>query len=191
MRITEVKIVTTNPGKWSEFSSMLKRYGIECTWIREDVREIQSDDLAEIALYSGVESFRMWGGGVVVEDAGLFIDALSGFPGPYTSYVYRTIGVAGVLRLLENVDERGASFRSAICYIEADGRPLVFTGEVEGSISREPRGSEGFGFDPIFIPKEGGGRTFAEMNLDEKNRYSHRSKALHKLLDHLRAKESS
>ncbi len=185
MLIPGLRVVTTNPGKWAEFSSVLQSLGVECSWIRENVLEIQSDDLGEIAYHAGLDAYRRWGGGVMVEDAGLYIDALNGFPGPYSSYIYRTIGVGGVLRLLAGVDERNASFRSAICYVDSYGVAAVFTGEVEGYIAAEPRGSGGFGFDPIFIPREGDGRTFAEMTLLEKNVYSHRVKALKKLIAHL------
>lgn len=182
-----VKVVTTNPGKWAELSAMLYSHGIQCVWIKEETREIQSDDLAEIVKASALEAFERWGEHVLVEDSGLFVNALRGFPGPYSSYVYRTIGVAGLLKLLEGVSDREALFRSALCYVAGGGKQLVFTGEVKGVIAMEPRGAGGFGFDPIFIPEEGGGRTFAEMTVGEKNLYSHRSKALKGLLKHIGA----
>ncbi len=185
--VSVVKVVTTNPGKWAELSAMLSRHGVECVWIRGKAREIQSDDLAEIVKASALEAFERWGENVLVEDSGLFVPALGGFPGPYSSYVYRTIGLRGLLKLLEGVSDRMALFRSALCYVAPGGRQLVFTGEARGVIAIEPRGTGGFGFDPIFIPEEGDGRTFAEMTMSEKNLYSHRAKALQGLLRHLGA----
>ncbi|NOZ89276.1 MAG: RdgB/HAM1 family non-canonical purine NTP pyrophosphatase, partial [Crenarchaeota archaeon] len=124
-------------------------------------------------------AYALTGTPVAVEDAGLFVDALSGFPGPYSSYVYKTIGVHGILRLLEGEENRAARFVSVIAYAGPWGVQL-FRGEVKGSIAAEPRGSGGFGFDPIFIP-EGADKTFAEMNIEEKNMYSHRARAARKL----------
>ncbi|TDA32431.1 MAG: non-canonical purine NTP pyrophosphatase, partial [Hadesarchaea archaeon] len=91
---------------------------------------------------------------------------------------FLTIGNRGVLKLLEGVGDRRAVFRSAVGYCGRDGRPLVFEGRVEGRISLEERGTGGFGFDPIFIPDEGDGRTFAEMSVEEKNALSHRGRAI-------------
>jgi XTP/dITP diphosphohydrolase len=117
---------------------------------------------------------------VVAEDAGLFVDALQGFPGPYSSDVYKRLGVKGVLKLMEGVRNRKASFRSAVAFCRPAGRPKCFLGTVVGTIGLRPRGSGGFGFDPIFIPAEGDGRTFAQMTVDEKNRMSHRARSFRK-----------
>ena len=144
--------------------------------------EIQSDSLEEIARRSVVEAWKEVGKPVVVEDAGLFIEALNGFPGPYSSYVYKTIGLNGILKLMEGVYMRRAKFLSAVAYMDADlTEPVCFVGEAGGRISHRIRGSKGFGFDPIFIPDEGDGRTFGEMETWEKNRLSHRSRAFRKL----------
>jgi len=113
-----------------------------------------------------------------VEDAGLFVEALKGFPGPYSAYVYRTLGTRGILKLMENVEDRAASFRSVVVFSSPEHQPVCFSGEVKGRISMEERGDSGFGFDPIFEPEAGDGRTFAEMTTEEKNRYSHRAEAL-------------
>lgn len=167
---------------------MLLSHGIECVWIRERVREVQSDDLAEIVRFSASEAYKRWGEGVLVEDSGLFVSALEGFPGPYSSYVFRTIGLRGILKLLEGVSERGAHFKSALCYVAAGGEHVVAVGEAEGVVSDRPRGEGGFGFDPIFIPLDAPDRTFAEMTVEEKNRYSHRGRAVRTLLQLLEAR---
>ncbi|PVU68179.1 hypothetical protein DDW01_00505 [Sulfolobus sp. SCGC AB-777_G05] len=103
-------------------------------------------------------------------------------PGPYTNYVRRTIGLEGVLKLMQGVKNRKAYFSTVMCYIsESDLK--IFEGRVYGKISSEIRGEGGFGFDPIFIP-DGEDRTFAEMRIEEKNKYSHRSNAFKKFIDY-------
>lgn len=105
---------------------------------------------------------------------------LGGFPGPYASYVYRTIGLAGLLSLLPGSGDRSAEFVSAVAYATRRGRPRLFVGRLKGKIAEEPRGSGGFGFDPVFVP-DGASRTLAELSLREKCAISHRAIALRAL----------
>ncbi len=116
----------------------------------------------------------------ILEDAGLFVDALKGFPGVYSKYVFFTIGLAGILRLLEGIENRKAVFRSVYAYGEPGKKPIIIIGECKGIISTEEHGNHGFGYDPLFIP-DGGEKTFGEMTVEEKNQFSHRGKALQKL----------
>jgi XTP/dITP diphosphohydrolase len=120
-------------------------------------------------------------GDFIVEDSGIFIEPLDGFPGVYSAYVLRTVGNPGILRLLGDRKDRGAVFRSCFGHFDHSRGPMVVTGECRGTISFEERGSGGFGYDPIFIP-EGDERTFAEMQIEDKNLVSHRGKALKALL---------
>ncbi|MCE4604665.1 MAG: XTP/dITP diphosphatase [Aeropyrum sp.] len=173
-----VYIVTGNEGKFREASRILGEYGIEARQARLVKVEIQSDRLEDIALKAARIAYVQLRRPLIVEDAGLFIDSLRGFPGPYSDYVYRTIGIEGILNLLQGRG-RSACFRSAVAYV-APMAEKVFSGEVCGRIAEEPRGSEGFGFDPIFIP-EGYSQTFAELGIGVKNRVSHRAQALRKL----------
>jgi XTP/dITP diphosphohydrolase len=121
-----------------------------------------------------------------VEDAGLFIDALSGFPGPYAAYAYKTIHNSGILRLMENVKNRQAKFQSVIAYFdETLCEPECFDGESIGEITlteRRQKGKSAFGFDPIFQPV-GSSKSFAEMTIEEKNGFSHRAMALRKFAE--------
>jgi len=112
-------------------------------------------------------------------------EEFGGFPGVYSSYVYKRLGCAGVLKLLEEARNRAARFETVFLLRTADDHE-VFHGECRGSISDRERGSSGFGFDPIFVP-EGGTKTFAEMTVTEKNAVSHRAKAVDALAEHLRA----
>lgn len=182
--------VTTNRGKYEEASKLLRSFGIEVEWVNQECVEIQSDSLEEIAKQSAQEAAQKLGRPVFVEDAGLFVEALRGFPGPYSSYVYKTIGVLGVLKLMEGVENREAYFESVVAFCDpVRGELEAFSGRVYGRISLEPRGSYGFGYDPIFIPLEGDGRTFAEMSTEEKNALSHRARALRAFANWLRNRQ--
>ncbi len=148
--------------------------GVEVEQLKIDYPELQADDLETVAREGAQWVFDEVGKHVFVEDSGLFVDALNGFPGPYSAYVYGTLENEGILKLLEGVRERGASFRSVVAY--CDGAEVsVHVGEVRGTISEERRGTEGFGYDPIFSPD--GDRTFAEAP-GMKNEVSHRRRAL-------------
>ena len=120
----------------------------------------------------------------ILEDAGLFIDVLNGFPGVYSAYVFYRIGCSGILKLLEGVEDnkRKATFYSVYAYSELGKKPLFFIGKSLGTISKKALGIHGFGYDPIFIPN-GENKTFAQMETEEKNRFSHRGKSLEKLKD--------
>ena len=177
-------IVTRNKGKAEEFKKIFSGYGLRFRVEPMETPEIQASDLRSIAKESVLYAYDVLREPVMVEDAGLFIDALNGFPGPFSSYAYKTIGIRGILKLLEGVEDRRARFVSVIAFYSPLTEPVrFFVGEVEGYISDEPRGSKGFGFDPIFIPAEGDGRTFGEMDVEEKNRFSHRARSSKKFAE--------
>jgi XTP/dITP diphosphohydrolase len=172
----ELSVVTENKAKGVEALSILASLGVKARLVLMGKQEIQSESLEEIALRKPL----------LVDDSGLFIEALNGFPGPYSSYVYKKIGVRGILKLMSGEVNRRACFKTAVATIIP---PLekVYTGETCGEITLEPRGEHGFGFDPIFIP-ENSKRTYAEMTLEEKNRISHRYKAYKKMVEDLKTK---
>ena len=174
-----LRMVTTNRNKFLEAKNILAEFHINLIQVEQNRVEIQADNPEEVARFSAEAAARQLGGSLIVEDAGLFIQHLRGFPGPYSSYILSKIGLDGVLKLMEGVQDRKAYFKSAVAFCEAAGSPvMVFTGVVEGTISWERRGEGGFGYDPLFIPSEGDGRTFAEMSSLEKASLSHRGKAL-------------
>lgn len=168
-----LRFVTSNRHKFLEFRSVAKRFDLDIEIVEMEYREIQSDRLEEIATQSCLDLAESLGEGFFLEDAGLFIEALGGFPGPYSSYVHSTIGNQGVLKLLRGLKRRSALFLSVICYY--DGSCHIFKGEVKGEIALRRSGESGFGFDPIFIP-EGYRETFAQMG-SEKHRISHRARS--------------
>ncbi len=175
-----IYIATRNPHKLKEIEVIAQEYGFKVSSIGARKLEIQADNLLDIALFAA-KSLPLTDAPVIVEDAGLFIKSLNGFPGPYSSYIFRTIGVNGILKLLENIEDREAYFESVIALKLPSGDVKVFSSRVHGKIAYESRGERGFGFDPIFIPT-GSNKTFGEMSLEEKNLYSHRAKAVKKVL---------
>ena len=136
--------------------------------------EIRSDDVEEIAREAAIAAYSICKKPVFVEDTGLFIDSLNGFPGTFSAWVLKKIGTKGILKLVGK-QNRTASFITAIAY--HNGTQIhIFKGVCEGSIAETERGTSGFGYDPIFVPK-GHENTFAE-GIDLKNKLSHRYKSL-------------
>lgn len=139
-----------------------------------DIPELRSDDVSAIAREKARFAYAHLATPLIVDDTSFVIDALNGFPGPYAGYVLGTIGNTGILKLMEGVPDRNAHFTTAIAYADEHGI-RVFPGTIHGQIISVPRGTGGFGYDPIF---EVGGRTLAELPLEEKSRMSHRALAL-------------
>lgn len=143
------------------------------------------DTLEENARHKSKTIHDMTGQDCFSEDTGLEVDALNGEPGVKSA---RYAGAArsfdaNIDKLLSNLagkTDRSAQFRTVICYL-TEGKEKTFEGICRGRIIMEKKGIQGFGYDPVFIP-EGADRTFAEMDLEEKNRYSHRRKAMEKLV---------
>jgi XTP/dITP diphosphohydrolase len=174
-----IYFVTSNKGKFAEAQAIFGDL------IQKNIgyTEIQADTLEEVAAYGMLEVVARLDGPVMIEDAGLFVDALGGFPGVYSAYVQRTVGNAGILKLMEGVENRNAHFKSVVAYVEPGMEPAFFKGKVHGQIGFEERGQKGFGYDPIFYV---GDVSLGEMEIEEKNRISHRAtsmRALKKWLD--------
>ncbi len=178
-----VFFATANINKFNEARAILGQHGVAVGMLKLKGDEVQSESLQEIAEKSVVNAYRACKLPIFVEDAGLFIDALSRFPGPYAAYVYKTIHNRGILKLMEKEQNRNATFQSVIAFCDdQNAKPLSFTGESNGKITqteRREQGKSGFGFDPIFQP-DGSDKTFAEMTIEEKNGYSHRANAIRK-----------
>lgn len=198
--------VTTNSGKVAEVEQRLGADTV--TQLDYDYPELQADDLAPIAAAGARAAYRHADAPVIVDDAGLFIDDLDGFPGPYSHFVDDTLGIERVWRLTEPEPDHSAEFKCVIAYCDGDDfdaspDPIdrddrvraaatdadtdgaipvkLFDGSVAGRLVA-PRGDHGFGYDPIF---EYNGTTFAEMTADQKNAVSHRGRALDKFAEWL------
>ena len=170
-----VWFMTENQEKFREAKSILESQGIKIRQLKRAKVEIQDPSIEKIARHAIEKASVHHSELLLVEDSGLFIDALRGFPGPFSSYVYETIGLNGILGLLKG-RRRSAYFQTSIAVGSASLRPITFTGLVKGTISREIVGSAGFGYDPIFIPT-GFRETFGQTSREFKNSHSHRAKA--------------
>ena len=182
--MSTIYFITGNKGKLLEAKEKFSSMDIKIVQKDLGYPEVQADALEDVARF-GVEHVKeQLDHPFILEDAGLFIDALNGFPGVYSAYVFHTIGLKGILDLLEEVEvnKRTALFRSVFAYGEPGQKSKFFVGECPGTITTREFGDHGFGYDPIFIP-DGEKRTFAQMDANEKNRFSHRGKSLEKLLD--------
>lgn len=127
----------------------------------------------------------------VSDDTGLFVDAIGGAPGIYAARFAGEDATysdnrAKLLRELGDTDNRAAQFVSAVMVVWPDGHELAVEGVCPGTIATTELGDRGFGYDPVFIPDDGDGRSFSQMTDDEKNQISHRARALHALLVALR-----
>lgn len=169
-----IYFVTSNQGKFAEANGIfgnLEMRNIGYT-------EIQADTLEEVAAFGIKEVMARLKGPVMIEDAGLFIHALKGFPGVYSAYVQKTVGNAGILKLMQGLENRDAFFKSVVAYAKPGLEPVMFAGEVHGQIGFEQKGEKGFGYDPIFYVK---GISLGDMELEEKNRISHRGASMRAL----------
>lgn len=185
-------IATNNAHKLSEIQAVvgdkfeiLSLRDIECY---DDIPE-DSDTLEGNALQKAQYIYERYGCDVFADDTGLEVAALDGRPGVHTArYAYpdRNDTVANVNKILDELREkndRRAQFRTVIALIYK-GETHLFEGKVEGHITTECRGTDGFGYDPVFSPEDTG-LTFAELGVDVKNTLSHRARAVKKLCDFL------
>lgn len=189
----KICFASRNKGKIQEvkqlFSDKVTIYGLDEFEYLDDIEETGSS-LLENAEIKATRVYERFGVPVFADDSGLFVEALEGAPGVYSA---RYAGEnkedeANIKKLLYNLTEkenRSAAFKTCIAYIDEAGRRFFFEGVINGKIINEPRGSNGFGYDPIFIP-DGYDQTFAELNPEEKNRISHRYVAIQKLINHLK-----
>ncbi len=176
----ELYFITSNRGKLNEVRQLL-RMDIKSKSIELD--EIQGINAGEVAAEKARRAYAIVGKPVVVEDTALYIKALNRFPGALIKFMELTVGYSGICRILDGYKDRRACAEA--CVVFYDGKNLKsFSGRVYGTISRKPRGTGGFGFDCLFVPA-GSQRTFAEMGTLEKNRISHRKRAVLKLRKYL------
>lgn len=184
--LREILFVTGNAHKFGEAESILKHFGINISHKNLHLEEMRSDSIEEIARASALDAYAKEGVPLFVEDSGLFIPSLGGFPGAYSAWAFGKIGNEGILKLAKGKE---AEFRACIAYANQNGAK-TFTGIVKGRISEAIRGKEGFGYDPIFIPdkfpgvRHSGEKTFAEVP-EMKDALSHRRRALEEFGKHI------
>ncbi len=185
-----LNFITSNNHKFKEISKLFEEEHLNYRLKQYDIEtlEIQSESIREVAL-TKLNSVRdKLKTSYFVEDAGFFVDnPLHGFPGVYSSYVMKTIGNEGILRLITDFYESKAHFKTVIAlYFKPHDEVYTFEGEVNGRVSKTIRGTGGFGFDPIFIPNEFPEKTFGELTQTEKNEISHRGRAWRELIEFIK-----
>jgi len=177
MKLENLVFVTSNLGKLREAEEVL---GVSLRHRAMDLVEIQSLDVEEVVRHKAASALERIDGPVLVEDTSLELAGMNGFPGPLVRWLLASVGPEGIARLLQPFGERRATVRCLACAADGSEEHLGL-GVVEGTVARTPRGRRGFGWDSVFCPEGGGGRTYAEMEPSEKNRISHRRKALEAL----------
>jgi XTP/dITP diphosphohydrolase len=173
-----VYLLTSNPGKVEEIKLHLKKFGIDVVVKNIEIPEIKSDEQEQVAKEKVKFAVNKMKKPVIAEDTGLYFDVYKNFPGTNSRWIFETIGYEGIFKLLEG-KRRKAYFKTTVGFCEMDGRPKIFAGICKGEIADKPIGNPHprLPYDAIFIP-EGERKTFAEMTKEEKNKYSHRAKAV-------------
>lgn len=185
-----IYFVTGNKHKYLEVESLFETVELKYQLKQKDLPmiEIQADTLREVAIYKLQSIQEDINNSYFIEDAGFFVDVpLNGFPGVYSKYVLHSIGNEGILRLIDDFDSTKAHFKAVIAlFFKPLDKIFIFEGRVEGIVSSTKKGAHGFGFDPIFIPDKLPYKTFGELEVNEKNYFSHRAKAWNKMLKFLK-----
>ncbi|MDD1703040.1 MAG: RdgB/HAM1 family non-canonical purine NTP pyrophosphatase [Methanoregula sp.] len=167
-------MVTSNAHKAEEVAAFFGGM-LDVRHVPLEIPELRSEDVKEIARAKAEYAYAHLHVPLIVDDTAFFIDALKGFPGPYAAYVLNSIGNQGILRLMDGIADRSARFTTAIAYADINGIE-VFTGTIHGRIITGTRGTNGFGYDPIFETETG--QTLAELPIEQKSVISHRARAL-------------
>ena len=151
--MTKINYITTNKFKVLVAQENLEPLGVKVVAKSIDCPEIQADTIEEVAKFSSKYASDFLHEDTLKNDSGLIIPALKGFPSAYTKYIDETLGVDGVLKLLEGVEEREAYFLEVLAYTEYGKEPVTFTSKTEGTLAKVKSGDNGWSWDFIFIPK--------------------------------------
>jgi XTP/dITP diphosphohydrolase len=194
----KIVLASNNPGKLAELQVMMAPLGVELVR-QSDLGISEAEEpfhtFVENALAKARHAARLSGLPALADDAGICVDTFGGLPGVQTAYYATRFGypksdsnnVVALLEQMRDVDNRRAAMVSTLVAVrnEMDPEPLIAVGRVSGEISREPLGSNGFGFDPVmFIPEFG--KTFAELPVEVKNANSHRGRAARQMVELMR-----
>ena len=195
--MNRIILASNNKNKLREMKEKLGEYGIEVISQAEAGINIEVEETGttfkENAILKATEIFNRLKMPVIADDSGLEVDALDGKPGVYSARFCGPNATSEdkynkILDLMKDIQEekRTARFKCAICYIDENGDTHIFEKACEGKIAKEPHGTDGFGYDPIFLV---GNKTFAEMSGEEKNKISHRGLAVNALMEYISKKQ--
>ncbi len=188
-----ILFATSNPNKVEEASVVLGQFSHQVEQLLvngapPDFKEpkelgLEAVAVAKIEQALGlIHGTELEGFAIMVEDSGVFLDAFEDWPGAESSDVEKEIGLEGVLEMLADGRQRGAEYR-AVAIVSDGVETWRGTGVCRGRISETVRGDAGFGYDPIFIPDEGDGRTFGEWGEGKSSEITHRARAMNRLAD--------
>ena len=192
--MTAYVLATANAHKADEIRAVLEPAGLVLVDRPPEVADVDETEatLEGNALLKAVALCESTGTAAIADDTGLFVDALDGRPGVYSAryageHATYEDNVTRLLDELADVPEgaRGARFRTVVAVAYPNGDSFTVDGVLEGRISDQPRGVNGFGYDPVFVPDDAGPRTLAQMTAEEKNEVSHRARALRALVEEL------
>lgn len=178
----ELFFISNNIHKYNEIKSILRDRikNIELKFYKYNIIEIQEEKINKIAIEKSISAYNIVKKPIIIEDDGLFIKSLNGFPGQYSSFVFKSIGNRGIIKLLKGNSDRSAVFKSVFVY-NNESITKMFSGQIKGTISTTIT-TGGWGFDPIFIPHKKN-ITFGKLSENNsKNVFSHRKIALDKLV---------
>jgi len=168
--------VTGNEGKIKEFETIL---GYKINNVDLDLKEIQSVDVKEVAQEKARQAYEILKEPVIVDDTGLYLEELNGLPGALVKFFVKNL----TLKQICNLISENRKAKAITCIAFFNGKEMrVAEAEVKGTITKEPRGENGFGWDPIFLP-DGFDKTFGELTSEEKQSRFMRHEAIDKLRD--------
>lgn len=183
--MTKVTLITGNQNK-ADF--LRKHLGVDVGHVALDLDEIQSLDLRKITEHKARQAYAQIKSPVLVEDVSLTILAMGRLPGPLIKWFMKELDNEGLCRLADFYEDRTAEVSIVYAYCDGD-RVEFFEGREEGSIAKQPRGRRGFGWNPVFIPKNSP-KTYAEMDEDETAKFSLRSPVIPLIKDFLNSLDS-
>lgn len=188
MKWDQIILASTNAGKLKELQEFLHPFQIDVKSVGEldyDEPEETGTTFEENALIKARAASEQFQKPAIADDSGFQVEAMENGPGVYSSRFAGNDYPKAMQAILDKVnasDTRRAGYQCVIAFIQPDGTEKTFSGEIQGKIAEEPRGENGFGYDPIFIP-DGYDQTFAEMASEEKAKISHRAIAMKAFLD--------
>jgi len=173
----EIYFVTKNPEKYKE-AKVIVEATINLQQLEDDKIELKNESIEQTALGNASYFAKKYNKTVIIDDAGIFFEAYPQFPGAHPKLMYQLLGYKGLLKLLEG-ESRKAVFRCAIGYCEPNKKAKLFVAEMKGTIAEQPKEkrNENMPYEALFIP-EHIGKAVSEITKEEKNKMSHRAKAL-------------
>ena len=191
-------IASNNEGKIREYKDIFESFGYQVSSQREENIRLETEETGatfeQNAVLKAQAIYGITRCCVISDDSGLEVEALGGEPGLFSAR-YKGLETEherrlAVLKGLEGSDNRKARFVTCICFIDEAGEEHLFSGIWNGEIAFKEEGTNGFGYDPIFISEDGNGKTTASLPLSFKETYSHRAKAVRKLISWLQSRSN-